>query len=66
MTYGAGGSIRNNTHSLVKEIKQKTSLTPAAHLTCIGTSRTEIESIAEDYWNSGIKHIVALRGEKEK
>ena len=59
VTYGAGGSIRNNTHSLVKEIKQRTSLTPAAHLTCIGTSKAEIESIAEDYWNSGIKHIVA-------
>ena len=66
VTYGAGGSIRNNTHSLVKEIKQKTSLTPAAHLTCIGTSKAEIEGIAEDYWNSGIKHIVALRGDERE
>ena len=66
VTYGAGGSIRNNTHSLVKEIKQKTSLNPAAHLTCLGTSKAEIESIAEDYWNSGIKHIVALRGDERE
>ncbi len=64
VTYGAGGSTRDNTHSLVKEIKNKTSLTPAAHLTCIGTSKIEIEKIAEDYWNAGIKHIVALRGDK--
>ncbi len=64
VTYGAGGSTRNNTHDLVKEIKKKTSLIPAAHLTCIGTSIREIESIAEDYWKSGIKHIVALRGDE--
>ena len=64
VTYGAGGSTRDYTHNLVKEIKEKTSLTPAAHLTCIGSSRQEIERIAEDYWFSGIKHIVALRGDK--
>ncbi len=66
VTYGAGGSTRENTHSLVKEIKRKTSLTPAAHLTCIGTSKSEIEKIAEDYWDSGIKHIVALRGDERQ
>ncbi len=64
VTYGAGGSTRSNTHNLVREIKNKTSLTPAAHLTCIGTSKYEIEKIAEDYWSYGIKHIVALRGDK--
>lgn len=63
VTYGAGGSTRENTHSLVKEIKQKTNLIPAAHLTCIDTSVQEIERIAEDYWVNDIKHIVALRGD---
>ena len=64
VTYGARGTTRNNTHSLVKEIKEKTSLTPAAHLTCIDSSKEEIESIADDYWNAGIKDIVALRGDE--
>ena len=63
VTYGAGGSTRDYTHNLVKEIKNKTSIIPAAHLTCISTSKDEIERIAEDYWDAGIKHIVALRGD---
>ena len=63
VTYGAGGSTRANTHSLVKQIKTQTSLVPAAHLTCLGTSFQEIEKIASDYWESGIRHIVALRGD---
>ena len=63
VTYGAGGSTRENTHNLVKEIKKNTNLTPAAHLTCIDTSVQEIEKIADDYWNNDIKHIVALRGD---
>ena len=66
VTYGAGGSTRENTHSLVKEIKKKTSLEPAAHLTCMGTSYQEIEKIAEDYWNTGVRHLVALRGDVPK
>jgi len=66
VTYGAGGSTRENTHNLVKEIKKKTNLIPAAHLTCIDTSVQEIEKIADDYWNNGIKHIVALRGDVPK
>lgn len=66
VTYGAGGSTRENTHNLVKEIKKKTNLIPAAHLTCIDTSVQEIEKIAEDYWNNNIKHIVALRGDVPK
>ncbi len=66
VTYGAGGSTRENTHSLVKEIKKKTNLIPAAHLTCIDTSKEEIEDIATDYWTNDIKHIVALRGDLPK
>ena len=66
VTYGAGGSTRENTHSLVKEIKNKTSLEPAAHLTCFGTSLNEIEKIADDYWAAGVKHLVALRGDVPK
>ncbi len=64
VTYGAGGSTRDHTHELVKEFKKKTKLEPAAHLTCINSSKVEIDKIAEDYWNSGIRHIVALRGDK--
>ena len=63
VTYGAGGSTRENPHNLVKEIKKKTNLIPAAHLTCIDSSVQEIEKIADDYWNNDIKHIVALRGD---
>ena len=66
VTYGAGGSTRENTHKLVKEIKKETSLTPAAHLTCIDNSVKEIEKIADDYWRNNIKHIVALRGDTPK
>ena len=63
VTYGARGSTRNLTHELVKKIKVKTDLEPAAHLTCVGSSIEEIEEIATNYWNDGIKHIVALRGD---
>ena len=66
VTYGAGGSTRENTHNLVKEIRKKTKLIPAAHLTCIDSSVQEIEKIAEDYWNNEVKHIVALRGDVPK
>ena len=47
----------------LKKIKKKTSLEPAAHLTCMGTSFDEIEKIAEDYWSTGVRHLVALRGD---
>ena len=63
VTYGAGGSTRKNTHSLVKQIKKNTTLVPAAHLTCLWTYAQDIEKIASDYWSSGIRHIVALRGD---
>ena len=63
VTYGARGSTRNLTHDLVKKIKIQTELEPAAHLTCIGSSVEEINEIATNYWNDGIRHIVALRGD---
>ncbi len=63
VTYGAGGSTRERTYNTVKRIRDETSLTPAVHLTCVGASRGEIDDIAREYWDSGIKHIVALRGD---
>ena len=63
VTYGAGGSTRERTHHTVKRIREETALEPAAHLTCVGASRAEIESVAEAYWQAGIRHIVALRGD---
>ena len=63
VTYGAGGSTRERTHATVARIRRETALEPAAHLTCVGASRTEIDGVARDYWNAGIRHIVALRGD---
>ncbi|WP_169546060.1 methylenetetrahydrofolate reductase [NAD(P)H] [Sneathiella aquimaris] len=63
VTYGAGGSTRERTHGLVSRIRKETDLEPAAHLTCVGASKSEIEEVAEQYWESGVKHIVALRGD---
>ena len=63
VTYGAGGSTRERTHSTVKRILDETELTPAAHLTCVGASRDEIDEIARGYWDMGVRHIVALRGD---
>ncbi|WP_017931001.1 methylenetetrahydrofolate reductase [NAD(P)H] [Robiginitomaculum antarcticum] len=63
VTYGAGGSTRKRTHRTVTRMAAETSLRPAAHLTCVGSSRDEIKQIAEDYWTSGVRHIVALRGD---
>ena len=63
VTYGAGGSTRERTHSTVARILKETDLTPAAHLTCVGHSRNEIEEIACAYWEEGVRHIVALRGD---
>jgi methylenetetrahydrofolate reductase (NADPH) len=63
VTYGAGGSTRNRTHETLKRLINETTLTPAAHLTCIGSTRAEIDAIAQDYWAMGIRHIVALRGD---
>lgn len=63
VTYGAGGSTRERTHATVKRIVEETSLKPAAHLTCVGASRGEIDDIVRGYWDAGIRHIVALRGD---
>lgn len=64
VTYGAGGSTRERTHATVARIKRETGLTPAAHLTCIDASREEIAVIAQSYWEAGVRHIVALRGDR--
>lgn len=63
VTYGADGSTRERTHNVVTRILQETALTPAPHLTCIGARREEILGIARGYWDSGVRHIVALRGD---
>jgi methylenetetrahydrofolate reductase (NADPH) len=63
VTYGAGGSTRERTHATVKRIVEETSLKPAAHLTCVAHSRGEIDDIVRAYWDAGIRHIVALRGD---
>lgn len=63
VTYGAGGSTRARTHDVVTHIRQRTGLDVAAHLTCVQSSKQDIEEIASSYWLAGIKHIVALRGD---
>ena len=63
VTYGAGGSTRERTHATVERILKETALTPAAHLTCVGATRAEIDAIAEGYWDAGVRHLVALRGD---
>ncbi|PHM62332.1 methylenetetrahydrofolate reductase [Xenorhabdus ishibashii] len=63
VTYGANSGERDRTHSIIKGIKEKTGLDAAPHLTCIDASREELSNIAHDYWQNGIRHIVALRGD---
>ncbi|NCU12078.1 MAG: methylenetetrahydrofolate reductase [Sphingomonadaceae bacterium] len=63
VTYGAGGTTRERTHATVERIVRETSIPAAAHLTCVDASRSEIEEIAREYWNIGVRHIVALRGD---
>jgi len=63
VTYGAGGSTRERTHATVKRIVQETALSPAAHLTCVSSPKSEIDAIAHSYWDAGVRHIVALRGD---
>ena len=63
VTYGAGGSTRERTHATVKRIVQETDLKPAAHLTCVAAPREEIDEIVQAYWDAGVRHIVALRGD---
>ena len=63
VTYGADGSTRERTHNVVSRVQKETSLNCVPHLTCIGASRGEVLDIARKYWDQGIRHIVALRGD---
>ena len=63
VTYGAGGSTRARTHATVAKIARETNLRPAAHLTCVGASKAEIDAVIDDYGAAGVHHIVALRGD---
>jgi methylenetetrahydrofolate reductase (NADPH) len=63
VTYGAGGSTRERTHATVVRIARETDLTAAAHLTCVEASRGEVDEVARAYWDAGIRHVVALRGD---
>ncbi|SNY57661.1 5,10-methylenetetrahydrofolate reductase (NAD(P)) [Arsukibacterium tuosuense] len=63
VTYGANSGERDRTHDIIKSIKQRTGLIAAPHLTCVDASKQQLTDIARDYWNNGIRHIVALRGD---
>ena len=63
VTYGAGGSTRERTHATVARIIREARLATAAHLTCVDATRDEIREVAEQYWEAGVRHIVALRGD---
>ena len=63
MTYGAGGSTRERTHATVARIVRETSIPAAAHLTCVNATRDEVDAIARSYWDVGVRHIVAIRGD---
>jgi methylenetetrahydrofolate reductase (NADPH) len=63
VTYGAGGSTRERTHNTVSRIVRETMVIPAAHLTCVEATRAEVDAVARAYWQAGVRHIVALRGD---
>lgn len=63
VTYGAGGSTRERTHGTIARMLRETSLVPAAHLTCVGATKAETDAVVRDYWDAGVRHIVALRGD---
>lgn len=63
VTYGAGGTTQARTHATVARLAQETQLVPAAHLTCVGATREDVDAVARDYWAAGVRHIVALRGD---
>jgi methylenetetrahydrofolate reductase (NADPH) len=63
VTYGAGGSTRERTHATLTRILRETTMQPAAHLTCVAASREEIDEIIRDYWDLGVRNLVALRGD---
>ena len=66
VTYGAGGATRDRTHATVTRIEHETGLRAAAHLTCVAATRAEVDAVARRYWNAGIRHVVALRGDPPK
>lgn len=63
VTYGGGGSTRERTHATIKRMRMETQLKPAAHLTCVGSTAQELEAVVRDYLDTGVRHIVALRGD---
>ena len=63
VTYGAGGSTRERTHATVKRMVEETALKPAAHLTCVSASKAEVDEVIRSYWEAGVRHVVALRGD---
>lgn len=63
VTYGAGGTTQTRTHATLARLVRETDLVPAAHLTCVGASRQTVNDVAHAYWQSGVRHIVALRGD---
>ena len=63
VTYGAGGSTRERTHATVARILRETALKPAAHLTCVSATREEVDDVIRSYWDVGVRHVVALRGD---
>jgi methylenetetrahydrofolate reductase (NADPH) len=63
VTYGAGGSTRERTHATVSRLVRETTLKPAAHLTCVAATRAEVDEVVRSYWDAGVRHIVALRGD---
>lgn len=65
VTYGAGGSTRARTHAVIQRILAETGLAPASHLTCVGATREEVQAVAREYWDAGVRHLVALRGDAE-
>ncbi|WCT74242.1 methylenetetrahydrofolate reductase [NAD(P)H] [Sphingomonas naphthae] len=65
VTYGAGGSTRERTHATVERVARETGIQAAAHLTCVAASKADIAEVAEEYWNAGVRHIVALRGDPQ-
>ena len=66
VTYGAGGTTRDRTHATVTRIERETGLRAAAHLTCVAATRAEVDAVARRYWDAGIRHVVALRGDPPK
>ena len=63
VTYGAGGSTRERTHGIVKRMAEETKLSPAGHITCVAATKDEIDQVLRDYWQAGVKRVVALRGD---